>query len=523
MNRALGTASALNAPGSLLWLLRHELRLAWRGIGGKRIWLLLILGGVLWVFVHLAAIGLLKALKFLSGDPERMTRVMAIMIAGGGLAFWVITTIKLSQTIAHSVAALFDRGDLDLLLSSPLAPRHVLTARALGIAIPTLIIPVLLLIPVANTALFMGLLHLLAIYPSTAAWALLAAAGGLIMTMSLVSLLGARRAKTAAQLLGAFMGAAFFLASQLPGWLGRPRQDQFNQWISSHIGADGMFGPESLLWLPARSFLGEPLPLLVFLLVCVGGFWLVVQVTHKRFTEGTQESLVGGRTRPRSDDGRAVKFHAGLARITIFKEWRLLWRDPRLISQVVLQVLYLLPLMFIGFRRPDNAHFVVMGCVFMAAMLAGNLAWLTIAAEDAPELVGTAPVALTRVRYYKAVAACIPVLAILVPLALYWLITHPWNGVVLLVCGVGATFSAALCHVWNPQKGDRRDMKARHKQGNIIISILEGMASLGWAVLAVGLASTWWWLIPVGLLLIPIGLGTAWIIGRPKRVLGLLA
>lgn len=510
-------------PGSLPWLLRHELRLAWRGIGGKRIWFLLIAGGVLWCFIHLAAFALLKSLTLLAADPERMARVMRIVIAGGGLAFWVVTTLKLSQTIAHSVAALFDRGDLDLLLSSPLAPRHVLTARALGIAIPTLLLPVLILIPVANLALFFGLLNLLAIYPSTLAWALLSAAGGLILTLSLVRLLGARRAKTAAQLLGAFVGAAFFLMSQLPGWLGRSRQKQFGEWLNAQTGTEGWFGPESLLWLPARAFLGEPLPLLLFLVACVGGFWLVVQLTHKRFSEGTQESLVGGRTRRRADDGKALKFRTGLARITLFKEWRLLWRDPRLISQVLLQVLYLLPLMVIGFRSPKNEFFVMAGCVFTAAMLAGNLAWLTIAAEDAPELVGTAPVRLTRIRYYKAVAACVPVLALLVPLALYWLLVSPWNGMVLLVCGVGATFSAALCQVWNPQKGDRRDMKSRHKQGNVIVSILEGMASIGWAVLAVGLSTPWWWLIPLGAVLVPVGLGTAWIIGRPKRAVGLLS
>ncbi len=513
----------IRAPGSLLWLLRHELRLAWRGIGGKRLWVLLIGGGVLWAFIHLAAFLLLKSAAALANDPERSARVMAAVIAGGGLAFWVITTLKLSQTIAHSVAALFDRGDLDLLLASPLSPRHVLTARALGIAIPTLLLPVLVLIPVANLASFFGLLHLLAIYPSTAAWALLAAAGGLMLTMSLVNLLGARRAKTAAQLLGAFIGAAFFLMFQIPNLFGRERKKQFSEWLSTHTGAEGWFGPESLLWLPARAFLGEPLPLLLFLVVCVGGFWLVVHLTHKRFTDGAQETLVGGRTRRRADDGKALRFHTGLARITIVKEWRLLWRDPRLISQVLLQVLYMLPVMFIGFRNPENIHFVVASCVFIAAMLAGNLAWLTIAAEDAPELVGTAPVAMTRIRYYKAVAACVPVLALLVPLALYWLITNPWNGAVLLVCGVGATFSAALCQVWNPQQGNRRDMKSRHKQGNIIISILEGMGSIGWAVLATGLASAWWWLIPVGLVLIPIGLGTAWIIGRPKRSLGMLS
>ena len=48
------------ASGGALWLLHHELRLGWRGMGGKRVWLLLASGGVLWAFVHFAAWQLMK-------------------------------------------------------------------------------------------------------------------------------------------------------------------------------------------------------------------------------------------------------------------------------------------------------------------------------------------------------------------------------------------------------------------------------------------------------------------------------
>ena len=54
-------------------------------------------------------------------------------------------------------------------------------------------------------------------------------------------------------------------------------------------------------------------------------------------------------------------------------------------------VLYLIPMMFMGFRSDGTALLIVPGFVLIGSMLAGNLAWLTIAAEDAPELIGTAP------------------------------------------------------------------------------------------------------------------------------------
>ena len=117
-------------PGGALWLLRHELRLGWRGMGGKRIWFLLVTGGTLWAFVHFAAWKMLRG--WAAMDPGHVPP-LAMIIAGG--VFWLFASIMISQTVAHAVAALFDRGDLDLLLSSPLSPRTIFLIRGLGIAI----------------------------------------------------------------------------------------------------------------------------------------------------------------------------------------------------------------------------------------------------------------------------------------------------------------------------------------------------------------------------------------------------
>ena len=61
------------APGGAGWLLRHEIRIGWRNVGGKRVWLLLIGGGVLWAFVHVAAWLLLRGLS--SEKQERPNHV----------------------------------------------------------------------------------------------------------------------------------------------------------------------------------------------------------------------------------------------------------------------------------------------------------------------------------------------------------------------------------------------------------------------------------------------------------------
>src|SRR5262249_59028789 len=57
---------------------------------------------------------------------------IAEVVVVGALA--VIFTLMLSQTLAAAVDALYERNDLDLLFSSPLKPRRVMTVRFLGVA-----------------------------------------------------------------------------------------------------------------------------------------------------------------------------------------------------------------------------------------------------------------------------------------------------------------------------------------------------------------------------------------------------
>ena len=85
------------------------------------------------------------------------------------------------------------------------------------------------------------------------------------------------------------------------------------------------------------------------------------------------------------------------ARVLRQKEWTLLARDPWLVSQTLMQILYLLPpalLLWVTFRDGTGAYVVLIPVVVMAAgQLAGGLAWLSISGEDAPDLVATAPIA----------------------------------------------------------------------------------------------------------------------------------
>jgi hypothetical protein len=78
------------------------------------------------------------------------------------------------------------------------------------------------------------------------------------------------------------------------------------------------------------------------------------------------------------------------------KEWTLLQRDPWLMSQILMQLLYLLPPAFIlwrNFHEGSGASTLLVPILIIAAgQLAGGLAWLAISGEDAPDLIASAPV-----------------------------------------------------------------------------------------------------------------------------------
>ena len=501
--------------GSRFWLLHHEMRLAWRGIGGKRIWILLIGGGLIWAFIHLTA-------WLLLANNLDHTQFAPKLMPISGAVFWLVFSILISQTIAHAVSALFDRGDLDLLLSSPLSPRAIFTVRGLGIAVAACILPFLLLLPFAHAGLITGHPNLMAIYPAMVSFGLASAAAGIFITMTLVRIFGARRAKTFAQILAALIGAGFFLLSQLQNILSRERQSAIAAWAKNEMTAGGWFAPDSVLWWPVRAMLGEWLPLILVVIVGVAGFWLVVNLTFKRFVSGTQETMTGGSTRSQRQTNPAKNnFRSGLTANLLIKEWKLIIRDPQIISQTLLQILYLIPLLFLGFKGGQAAWLLVPGFVVITSMLAGSLAWLTIAAEDAPELIGTAPVSINRVRWIKAIAAVVPVMALLLPLALYWLTRDAYAALVLVFCSGGGMISAALCHVWNPRQGDRRELKKRHK-GNVIATILESLGGVAWAAVAVCMNGHWRWL-PLALVPVLLAPTTAWVLGRSVRRQGLIA
>ena len=471
-------------PGALLWLLKYELFFAWRNFGGRSkraaiAWILFIL-----LVLHIVAVAIFYGL---ASAMERGITIPPKAIVYIGIGFWVFFTLLLSQTLALSVNAFFSRGDMDLLLTSPINPKHILLVRGLGVGLTAALFPIVLLVPFAHVGLFAGQPKFLAIYPAAFSMALLAGGVGIWLTMSLVKLLGARRAKTAAQVLGALIGAFAFVGFQSHNFLPRNTREAMFTWFDTQT-TSGFLTPDSPLFWPVRAFMGELIPLLAFVAFAVTIYWLVATLTYRRFIEGAQEGQSGGSRRKQPLAANAkVHYSQGLMGsmtvIMLKKEWRLIMRDPQIITQTLLQLLYLLPLIFLGMRGGNSGVLLIPSLVMLTAMLVGNLAWLTVAAEDAPDLIGTAPMTLNRMRIIKAVAAVTPPILLLIPLVVYWLGKNPWDALVLALIAPLAAFGSASCYVLNPQKANRREMAKRGK-ASVMTSMLEIMSAMGWAATA---------------------------------------
>jgi ABC-2 type transport system permease protein len=99
--------------------------------------------------------------------------------------------------------------------------------------------------------------------------------------------------------------------------------------------------------------------------------------------------------------------------------------------------------------------------VFLAGQVAGSLAWITLSAEESPDLLAVSPAAVRSLRRAKLAAALLPVALLLAaPLAvLAWLApaTAFWTAV-----GAGlAAWACGLINVWHQKPGKRADFKRR--------------------------------------------------------------
>jgi ABC-2 type transport system permease protein len=463
--------AARPAPGSLLWLILHEVRLTFRA--GRRAGFAKWIRIVLLIGFLLLGIRLAFALRGVPLAPKPSYLVI------GNAGLLVVLTFMTTQGLTTALRTLFDKSDLDLLLSSPVGEGRVLAAKLLGIAASITLIYFLLAATLAMPVALLGHPRLLALMPVLAALALVASSAGLALAILLVRFIGARRARGIGQVVAAALGGGIYLVSQLAAnnRPGHGRITGIANWLREHG-----WGVSGWSAMPARALFGEVPSLLALILASAALFALTSWLFRTRFLTGYQQA--GDRTgRPAAASARGPAFHGGLLRNVVAKEARLLVREPEILFMVLLRLIYLFPLVLVSLQRGAGSAWIALPAlaavgVVAAGQLCGSISWLTVSAEDAPDLLAVAPVEPGRLKRMKLAAALLivaPVAAIVpaviaargAPVAAFVAFAGT------IVAGAGAGWIELLFG-----KPAKRSVLARRRQGSLLTSLLGVFLSL---------------------------------------------
>ena len=459
------------APGSWPWLLAHELRLLWRSFGIRSRFMTVVAA----VFVLLAHGGGYLALE------SRALETMLARSPGAAVATTILVCLLvLSSAFGLAVRVLFERGDLDLLVSSPIPMTTVYAVRGIAVGMGSVASMAFFLLPLADMGPFAGQWRKLGAWPALGALGLLCASIALAVLMLLVRWLGLRRARIAAQLVGAFVGVGFVLAMQVPNLLPAASRAHLRAWGAARAASSWLGSDSPLLW-PFRAFMGEGAPLAGLVAVAIVSFVVLVRTTHGAFLRAAQEAPQVPAARAGTREALPRAFRSGLVRVVMAKELTLVARDPMLIAKTLLQLLYLVPLLLVTIKSTQPLGLVAAALVVLASGLAGTLAWITVSGEEAPDLLASAPVSLERVRWLKVAAALVPVAVVVLPFLGWYAHLSVFAAGVAAVFVAAALASSAVVQVWATPLGGGRDLRKRHRQ-NPFVHIADTLSSFGWGL-----------------------------------------
>jgi ABC-2 type transport system permease protein len=471
---------------TLTWFARHEIRLAWRE------WLAMMTAGrrgrtraaiigliALAAFLHLPAYAVIGRFADLQAPLDKSS---LIVITATIFLAWAL---MLSQAIESVTRVFYARADLDLIMSSPVALANVFSVRIAAIALSVTAMALLLSTPFVDVLVIGGGVRWFAAYGVVIAIGLSAAAVAIAATIILFRSIGPRQTRLVAQILAAIIGAGFVIALQIAAILSYGTLSRFAVLTSDAAAA---FAPDadSIVWWPARAALGDGEALLLLLaggLVLLG---VVMAVFSPRFAD-TAVSVSANAT-PAYQGSRTKAFRAGSRQQALRrKEFVLLRRDPWLVSQSLMQLLYLVPpalMLWRSFADSSAAIVLITPVIVMAAgQLAGGLAWLTISGEDAADLVATAPLPSSRVIRAKIEVVLIAIGVLFAPLVIALMFASPLQAAVTAAGVIVAAAAATAIQLWFRVQA-RRSQFRRRQTSSRLATFAEAFSSIGWAATA---------------------------------------
>jgi ABC-2 type transport system permease protein len=463
-------------------------------------------------FMHLLAYPIVRRFADIEPVPDKTT----LVVMTGMLALsW---SLMASQAMESVTRAFYSRSDLDLILSSPATAQTVFAVRIATLTLATALMSLLLAAPFVNMLAVLGGWRWLGAYVVVVAVSLSAVAFAVALTIALFMALGPQRTRLVAQILAAVIGAGCVIGLQLAAIQSLGTLSRTDVLGSSAFVA---LAPErgSILYAPALAAAGDPMALTGVLTVAVlllGGSIVLFAplfgtcaIAAGSVAQAAARRAPGGNGFRRTTPRRALRL----------KEWLLLRRDPWLVSQSLMQILYLVPPAFLlwrGFGQGAAGAAVVLVPVLVmsAGQLAGGLAWLAISGEDAPELVASAPISMRQVARAKVEAVMGAVGLVFLPfvVALAWV--SFWHAAVAAI-GIAVASAAAVQIQWWFRSQAKRSHFRRRQTSSRAATFAEAFSSIAWAGTA-ALAAGGTWLALIAAIFAALVLIVARVISPPK-------
>lgn len=482
-------------PGSLPWLLAHQLRMQLRAVQrGRSPWVMRLFL-VLVLLAVAATTGVAIAMMFRGLGDDRTALFVPL-----GAMLVAVSVSGASVNVMAAFATLTDRDDLDLLLSAPVPPHRVAVVRLLAGAIRQALLYLLFAGMLLGVSVVLVSPSFLSVVLVVAGFALAESGIGFLLARALMLRLGVRAGRTVTQGLG--------MLGLLVGVLG---YQAMNQMAAAGLhGGDGaervrmhdlMETLAPLGWL-GRAVLGDFVAAACILAGGAAVFAAVAGITAGRFATDVARLQAQDGPAASRPVARPVRLTGGWLASGLRKEWRSMLRDPQMLSQIAIPLVALVPACLALVRAvEDKGPFVsatLAGIgVLVVAQIVASLAWVCASVEEAGDLIRAAPLHPGRGLLVKLVAVAGPglilVLLYAVPVALFSPLAGLWTvGVGLVTC-----CAATAVEFWRPRPARRARMTERPDRSMISV-LLGGAIGLCGAVAAglgaAGLAT--WGLVP---------------------------
>jgi ABC-2 type transport system permease protein len=478
-----------------IFFARHEVRLLWRDWlammsarrrGQDRTVVAIVL--VLVAGVHLIAYGMVAQFAQMTADAD----TLALLVVSGSIL--LSFSLMASQAMETVTRAFYARADLDLLLSSPMSASKTFSVRIVMIALSVTAMSLLLAGPFINVLAITGGARWLCAYGVIGAAGAAATAFALAVTLTLFRLVGAKRTRLVAQIIAAVTGAAFMIGLQVVAILYYGEMPRFailkSETLLGHAPDLG-----SVFWLPARAVFGDGSALAIIAalaLLMLAGAIAFLSGGFARYA-GAAAGLSHQSAAPPLQWSQ--RYFTSSRQALRQKEWLLLLRDPWLLSQSLMQLLYLLPpalFLWRSLQEGSSALLVVVPVLVMAAgQLAGGLAWLAISGENAPDLIASAPIephAVIRAKV-EAITSCIAL--VFAPFVVIFLYVSSFYALTAALGIVAAAGAAVLIQFWFRTQAKRSHFRRRQTSSRIA-TFAEASSSIAIAATAVLAAAETW-------------------------------